>query len=331
MPAILSSRQGLPCHPCDPIRRWKCAACECLVKSAATTLMLCCHCSDLANGDTEGWEGDIEDSADQGLSEPHGGADSAGAQSNRPAGIPHGQPEKQEASEASSAADLPSHEASNSEHGSGVEPADAAPQQSIKGLAAGLLPIDQQETGLHLEHAVDMATSSVEKPETPPRLASPKSPQPAASAAGEENGSTKLPGSSPDSTDVKSVSAQPVPEAQPPKPSGVLLPWTPPTPAPNLTLAKCPSSELNPGKHRLELSSGWSAYSHVEDELHSGGESKDVASLDLEAAQQLVVQLRASLQARELQLERKQEKVASMQDATQQVMVRLACESSTEA
>ena len=72
------------------------------------------------------------------------------------------------------------------------------------------------------------------------------------------------------------------------------------------------------------------AYSHVEDELHPGGESKDVASLDLEAAQQLVVQLRASLQARELQLERKQEEVASMQDATQQVMVRLACGSSIE-
>ena len=49
-----------------------------------------------------------------------------------------------------------------------------------------------------------------------------------------------------------------------------------------------------------------------------------MASLDLEAAKQLVVQLRASLQARELQLERKQEEVASMQDTTQQIMVRLA-------
>ena len=47
-----------------------------------------------------------------------------------------------------------------------------------------------------------------------------------------------------------------------------------------------------------------------------------MASLDLETAKQLVVQLRASLQARELQLERKQEEVASMQDTMQQVMVR---------
>ena len=85
-----------------------------------------------------------------------------------------------------------------------------------------------------------------------------------------------------------------------------------------------PFSELNQGKNGLRLSSGWSAYSHIEGELHPGVESKDVASLDLKAAQQLVVQLQASLQARELQLERKQEEVASMQDTTQQVMVRLA-------
>ena len=191
-------------------------------------------CSDVANGDTEGWEGDIEDSVDQGLSEPHGGADSADAHSNRPAGMPGGQPEKQEASEASSAAELPSHEASDPEHDSGLEPAGAhqaePSQQSIKSLAAKLPKIDQQETGLQLEHVADMATSSVEKPGTPPRLASPKSPQPAASAAGEEEGSTKLPGSSPDSADVMSTSAQPVPEARPPKPSGELLTWTPTNP-----------------------------------------------------------------------------------------------------
>ena len=78
------------------------------------------------------------------------------------------------------------------------------------------------------------------------------------------------------------------------------------------------------------MSGEWSAYSHVEDELHPGVDSKDVASLDLETAKQLIAQLRASLQARELQLERKQEEVASMQDTTQQVMVRLACESSIE-
>ena len=64
-------------------------------------------------------------------------------------------------------------------------------------------------------------------------------------------------------------------------------------------------------------------------ELHPGGESKDVASLDLEAAKQLIIQLQASLQARELQLERKQEEVASMQDTTQQVMVSVACRAGT--
>ena len=192
--------------------------------------MLCFHCSDVANGDTEGWEGDIEDSLDRGLSEPHGEADSADAHSNRPAGMPGGQPEKQEASEASSAAELPSHEVSDPEHDSGLGPAGAhqakPSQQSIKGLAAGLHQTDQQETGLQLEHVADMATSSVEKPGTPPRLASPKSPQPAASAAGEESGSTTLPSSSPDSADVKSASTQPVPETLPPKSSGELLTWT---------------------------------------------------------------------------------------------------------
>ena len=45
--------------------------------------------------------------------------------------------------------------------------------------------------------------------------------------------------------------------------------------------------------------------------------------MDLEAARQLIIKLQASLEARELQLERKLEEVASMQDTTQQVMVSL--------
>ena len=176
----------------------------------------------MANGDTEGWEGDIEDSADQGCSEPYGQAHKADAHSTSPAGMSTGQPDGQDASEDSSAAESPSHEACIPEHDSG-EPAEAAGQQSIEGLAAGLAQIAQQETGMQLEHMADMASSSVEKPGTPPRLASPRSPQPAASAAGGVNGSMRLPGSSSDSAHVKSASAQPMPEALPQKPSGVHL------------------------------------------------------------------------------------------------------------
>ena len=73
------------------------------------------------------------------------------------------------------------------------------------------------------------------------------------------------------------------------------------------------------------MNNGRRAYIHIEGELHAGCNTKDILSLDLEAARQLVIQLRASLQARELQLERKQEEVAGMQDTTQQIMVRLAC------
>ncbi len=45
--------------------------------------------------------------------------------------------------------------------------------------------------------------------------------------------------------------------------------------------------------------------------------------LDLEAAQKLIVQLKASLQARELQLERNMEEVASVRGNMEQVMVSL--------
>lgn len=48
----------------------------------------------------------------------------------------------------------------------------------------------------------------------------------------------------------------------------------------------------------------------------------DVAALDLDAARALAAELQAALQAREVQLERKFQEVASMQDLTQQLMVR---------
>jgi len=55
----------------------------------------------------------------------------------------------------------------------------------------------------------------------------------------------------------------------------------------------------------------------------AGLEQEEVESMDLEAAQMMIVQLQASLQAREMQLERKMEEVASVQDTMQQVMVSL--------
>ena len=55
----------------------------------------------------------------------------------------------------------------------------------------------------------------------------------------------------------------------------------------------------------------------------AGLEQEEVESMDLEAAQEMIVQLQASLQAREMQLERKMEEVASVQDTMQQVMVSL--------
>ena len=57
-------------------------------------------------------------------------------------------------------------------------------------------------------------------------------------------------------------------------------------------------------------------------EQHTGLRGTELESLDLEAARQLIVQLQASLEARERQLERKMVEVANMQDAMQQVMVK---------
>jgi capsid protein len=58
-----------------------------------------------------------------------------------------------------------------------------------------------------------------------------------------------------------------------------------------------------------------------EGERQTGPDGSRLDLLDLEAARQLILQLQASLEARERQLERKMEEVANMQDATQQVMV----------
>ncbi len=55
----------------------------------------------------------------------------------------------------------------------------------------------------------------------------------------------------------------------------------------------------------------------------AGLQQKEVEQPDLEAAQTLIVQLKASLQARELQLERNMEEVASVRGNMEQVMVSL--------
>ena len=54
---------------------------------------------------------------------------------------------------------------------------------------------------------------------------------------------------------------------------------------------------------------------------HAGLKQEDVKALDLVAARQLILQLKASLQARELQLERNMEEVASVRGNMEQVMV----------
>ena len=54
---------------------------------------------------------------------------------------------------------------------------------------------------------------------------------------------------------------------------------------------------------------------------HAGLKQEEIKSLDLEAAQKLITQLKASLQARELQLERNMEEVASVRGNMEQVMV----------
>lgn len=53
----------------------------------------------------------------------------------------------------------------------------------------------------------------------------------------------------------------------------------------------------------------------------AGAHAADVNNLGLEEARSQVVELQAALRAREVQLERKFEEVASMQELTQQLMV----------
>ncbi len=48
----------------------------------------------------------------------------------------------------------------------------------------------------------------------------------------------------------------------------------------------------------------------------------DVGTLEIDAARSFAAQLQQALQAREVQLERKFQEVAGMQDLTQQLMVR---------
>jgi hypothetical protein len=58
----------------------------------------------------------------------------------------------------------------------------------------------------------------------------------------------------------------------------------------------------------------------------TGSRVVDVSSLGLEDARALAAELSATLTAREIQLERKFEEVASMQELTQQLMVSHASE-----
>ncbi len=63
---------------------------------------------------------------------------------------------------------------------------DEGPQQSAM-QSESLAGAHEQDTELMPQSVKDMSASSVEKPETPPRMASPKSSQPASSAAAGED------------------------------------------------------------------------------------------------------------------------------------------------
>ena len=181
----------------------------------------------------------------------------------------------------------------------------------------------KQDAGLQLQAVRNLSASSVEKPGTPPRLASPKSPQPASSAVADEAACRDALADRPGSM---------APQAEP-----VLQ-----SPADSVKQSAPDSAkELRgiPAPHTVHLLHGFMRPQKERHQPHAAKcmvckvwydsvgcadvQQTRIDSLDLEAAQKLIVQLKASLQARELQLERNMQEVASLQDTMQQVMVSL--------
>ena len=146
---------------------------------------LCWCCRIDADAETDGWEGDVEDSAGQRHTTAHKNMGSSRLAEQSPAD--EQQLQERRAPSNSTAAELP---ASVAEHeGSDSTPNDQAPQQAAEEPGGSAGP-QQLEAGMQLGSIRGASTSSVEKPGTPPRMASPKAPQPATSAATDEAGSS---------------------------------------------------------------------------------------------------------------------------------------------
>ena len=171
-------------------------------------MMLAC-CS---NGDTDGWEGDIEDSAEHGhFGSQHSEVANSPSLQSMPAEqqqSPNLQLAEEEATgSGSKAAQVPSSVPLQGSQNSIAAEAGPAQSDAALGSVAGA---KEQETGLHLQSLGGKASSSVEKPGTPPRLASPKSPQPAnSSPADDDKASSRLANGSSDSATASQELLQP--------------------------------------------------------------------------------------------------------------------------
>lgn len=197
-------------------------------------------------------------------------------------------------------------------------PPDPLPQSATHAEAAA--GAQKQDTGLQLQAVRNLSASSVEKPGTPPRLASPKAPQPSNAAMADETArrdaladkpGSMAPHAEPLLQSPADIVKQDVTESR-----GI------PAPTHSSSAAWPSCGHERSGADNVQwlclvcqVQSDSVAYADVQ--------PKRIDSLDLEAAQQLIVQLKASLQARELQLERNMQEVASLQDTMQQVMVSL--------
>ena len=162
-------------------------------------LLTCCHvpCSNDGHGDTDGWEGDIEDGADHSQSESLRNAASSPSAQSGAAERTHVSSRAEEETPKDSATLEPPSSTVQQESG-GHDPRDAVLSQSAP-CSEAVTTAQQQDTGLQVQAVRNLSASSVEKPETPPRLASPKSPQPARSAvadgAARRDATTDNPGS----------------------------------------------------------------------------------------------------------------------------------------
>ena len=149
-----------------------------------TMMLACCR-----NSDTDGWEGDIEDSAEQGhFGSQHSEIANSPSLQSMPAEQQHSPnlqlAEEEATGNGSKAAQVPS-----SVPGQGRQNSIAAKAGPVQSDAASenVAGAKEQGTGLHLQSLGGKASSSVEKPGTPPRLASPKSPQPAKSSPADDD------------------------------------------------------------------------------------------------------------------------------------------------